>query len=227
MFWGMRILTLVTLSLLTACASDSSPDESGTMTDPDGPRFLTFGTDRASISVTPDDSEAAEEMIVLSAVLTDPDGVEDVVGGTLYVDGTNTTLGTFATSAQEGAYTMIVTWAQLAAPLAAKAEWSTDLEIPLRAEFFDQAGHVASKALTLSLSCEGGPAPTKVTKTGCIEGVLCEPMGVATWCASNEATTSGDAMCSEEGLQCLKCLSYFGYELPCSDTTTQRNCQCE
>src|SRR5262245_32614596 len=52
------------------------------------------------------------DTLIVTAVVTDPDGIDDVIGGQLR-DASGATYGAFQTSAAEGAYGMSLTWAAL------------------------------------------------------------------------------------------------------------------
>lgn len=143
----MKALLLSSLLVVVAgaaCAEDagtSNPTQS-----PDGPMFLSFGANFTQWSI-----EAEPRDLEVSAVLTDPQGVEDLVGGTLKTS-SGATLKTFATSAQEGAYNARVTWEEASATMSMPAlNASGTLEVT--AEFYDQAGNQAIKSLELEVTC--------------------------------------------------------------------------
>ena len=151
-----------------ACAATTSPADGGRgdakdgpLTEPGGPRFLSFGINQPKLS-------RGQGTVIVSAVLTDPDGVEDIVGGQLFHEGSNAVYGSFATSAQEGAYSITLSWNQLTPPAKLPA-FGDDLALGLRAEFFDQAGHRASQTFAVTLSCTDPAAREfgQVTPTGC------------------------------------------------------------
>ena len=73
--------------------------------------------------------------LIISAVVTDPDGIEDLIGGQLLAP-SGQAYGSFASSSQEGAYSITLTWQDLNAvekmiadPVGSRA---------LIAKFFDQ-----------------------------------------------------------------------------------------
>lgn len=153
---GLAALLAIAAISAAACGSDEAappttvpgdlpPD------DPQGPTFLTFASDDTAYTVA--------EMITISAIVTDPDGIDDVVGGSLLIigdDAVERTLGTFATSAQEGAYALTVSASTLL-----EATRRTDeamdhrptADIVVRATFYDQAGHQARRELTIAVAC--------------------------------------------------------------------------
>lgn len=115
--------------------------------DTDGPRILDLATDVSRLN--------ANQVVIVSAIVTDPDGIDDLIGGTLK-DEHGGTYGSFATAAAEGAYTMTVSWASLnqMAPI----DFVDEGRRKLIAEFFDQAGHHTSGSIELTLDCVVGPA---------------------------------------------------------------------
>jgi len=119
---------------------DTTIDEDG-----DGPRFLDFGANTGTMTPSVE--------LVFSAVLTDPDGIDDLIGGTL-VDPAGGTYGAFQTAAAEGAYTLTLRWAEIDAvrPLDFSVDGS---ERVFRAVFFDVAGHEVSDEISVRLDCDG------------------------------------------------------------------------
>ncbi len=137
-------------SAMDAGADDGSPDAADTApTDADkaaaGPEFLSFGT--SSTSMTENQS------VTFTAVVTDPDGIDDVIGGTLVSPDGQKTYGAFATSASEGAYSLTLSWADLSA--SSPINFDQESIVTFVAEFFDQAGHMASRSVPIRLHCEG------------------------------------------------------------------------
>ncbi len=90
--------------------------------------------------------------LVVSAVVSDPDGVDDVIGGQLQTDDRSATYKTFATSAAEGAYSATLIWSEIDAVSPINGP-SGGTSINLRAVFYDQAGHEVSKTLEITLKC--------------------------------------------------------------------------
>jgi hypothetical protein len=90
--------------------------------------------------------------LVFSAIVTDPDGVDDVIGGQL-VDPAGGTYGAFATSAAEGAYSLTLNRAAIHAvsPLNGPP---TGVTRTFRAQFFDAAGHAVSADLVINVRCQ-------------------------------------------------------------------------
>jgi hypothetical protein len=114
---------------------------------PGGPQILSLSTNVNRITES--------ESFRISAIVTDPDGIDDLIGGEL-VNEQGASLGTFSTNAQEGAYEMIVSWADIddSDPI----ELYADLDRPLLARFYDVAGHTAQRIVTITLYCQEGAA---------------------------------------------------------------------
>ena len=80
------------------------------------------------------------ESLVISAVVADPDGIDDVIGGNLVTPDDTAAYGAFATDASEGAYRISLSWNSLTmlAPIATE---DGSVARTLRAEFFDVEGN--------------------------------------------------------------------------------------
>lgn len=127
-----------------ACSCGTLGNDGGVMGDPGGPVFLSFGSNVNSLT--------EGQTVRFTAVLTDPDGVDDLIGGALRSpDGAY--YGAFATAAQEGSYSLLLSWAEIsqARPIDFMAEQGRDFE----AEFFDAGGRRAVRTLSLKLHCSG------------------------------------------------------------------------
>lgn len=112
-----------------------------------GPQILQFLTNVKTIT--------EGEAVTFTAVVTDPDGVGDVIGGSLTSPDGQIAYGAFATSSEEGAYQLILSWAQIhqADPLSFE---TPSLVRTFRAEFFDQSGKSAWKTADITLTCDDG-----------------------------------------------------------------------
>ncbi len=138
------------LSLVATAACGSSSTNTGTdappgtgPTSPNAPRFLTFGTNVTSLT--------KDQSVTFTAVLTDPDGIDDLIGGSLVSLDEATQYGAFATTGQEGAYTMQLSWAAI--NQAAELTFHKTTTRSYRAVFYDVAGHRVSKDVMLSMTC--------------------------------------------------------------------------
>jgi hypothetical protein len=130
-------------------ASGGSTGSGGAPPAPDAPNILTLSTNLGSIT--------EGESVLFTAIVTDPQGIEDVIGGTLRTT-EGATYGAFATSAQEGAYSLNVTWDQM--QQIASIDFPKPSSSPRKfvAEFFDQAGHTSAKEIEVQLTCNGDAA---------------------------------------------------------------------
>lgn len=138
------------LSLVATAACGSSSTNTGTdappgtgPTSPNAPRFLTFGTNVTSLT--------EDQAVSFTAVLTGPDGIDDLIGGSLVSLDEATQYGAFATTGQEGAYTMQLSWAAI--NQAAELTFHKTTTRSYRAVFYDVAGHRVSKDVMLSMTC--------------------------------------------------------------------------
>ncbi|MCB9653746.1 MAG: hypothetical protein H6729_06410 [Deltaproteobacteria bacterium] len=109
------------------------------------PRFLTFGTNVRTIT--------SGESVVVSAVLTDPDGVDDIVGGTLHDERGGAVYGAFSTHGAEGAYSLTLAWDAINQVASIDLGQGEDVERVIVAEFFDVAGNKISKSTSIRLTC--------------------------------------------------------------------------
>lgn len=129
----------------TGPTPDAPAPDAPASSDPSAPRFLSFGTNVTAIS--------EGESVVFTAVLTDPDGIDDLIGGSLTSTDGSVHYGAFATSGQEGSYTITLAWAQL--QQIDDITFRTMEARQFRAEFFDVAGHAVERAVSISLQCGG------------------------------------------------------------------------
>jgi hypothetical protein len=144
---------------------------------PSAPRILNLSVDNPE--VPPDGS------ITVSAIVTDPDGIDDLVGGLLVDPDTNATYGSLATSAAEGAYSLTLSWSRLNTVRPIRGDRGGQDARVLRATFFDQAGNETSGELPIRL----GP---------CSEGLLCAGECVPPsngHCARCDHTCGPEAVC--------------------------------
>jgi hypothetical protein len=124
----------------------------GGTTEPGAPEFLSFGTNVPAL-----DGQGETPAVTFTAVVTDPDGVDDVIGGSL-LDQSGAPYGAFATSGQEGAYEMTLTWDQIDTVAAIDFDPGPGASRTFTAEFFDASGKKATRSISLSLTCNGSSA---------------------------------------------------------------------
>ncbi|MCK6530673.1 hypothetical protein L6R50_24975 [Myxococcota bacterium] len=131
----------------------SGDDDDATSGDDDStpaagaPVVLDFSTDATSI--------VEGQSVVFTAVVTDPDGIDDLIGGTLLAP-SGGTYGAFVTAAQEGAYSLAVAWSQM--DTVASIEFATEEDREFVARFYDQGGHTAEASVFVRLHCAGDAA---------------------------------------------------------------------
>ena len=73
--------------------------------EPGGPEIINLTTNVNSIG--------PGEILTVSVIVTDPDGIDDVIGGQLLTTDGSAVFGTFGTQAQEGAYSVSVTYEEV------------------------------------------------------------------------------------------------------------------
>jgi hypothetical protein len=112
------------------------------------PRFLSLGTNTMSITEGGD--------VNFTAVVTDPDGIDDLIGGSLTSPDGTIQYGAFATASQEGAYSLSLSWRDMNE--VESITFGTMEQRVFRAVFFDVAGNSAEQNLTIKLTCEGRAA---------------------------------------------------------------------
>ena len=192
----------------TGESSDSEPTTSPQMSG--APVFLSLQTNASMLT--------AGESITFTAVLTDPDGVDDIVGGTLSDPTGMIGYGPFIAAGQPGTYSIMVSWDAMQQAEAIKFE-NADLMRSFRAEFFDQAANKVNKDVELTLTCAEGSACGgvctdlmatadhcgacgKVCESGCKDGV-CAPA----WseCVQfNAGFENCDQICATSGQTCVQ-----------------------
>ncbi|MCB9594056.1 MAG: hypothetical protein H6719_15085 [Sandaracinaceae bacterium] len=116
--------------------------------DPSAPRILSLTTNVTTL--TPGSS------LVITAVVTDPDGIADLIGGQLEAP-SGGTYGAFVSTGGEGSFSLTLSLADLDAVQAIAAPVG-GVDRPLRARFFDSAGLEATRDLTVRLTCDEGGA---------------------------------------------------------------------
>ncbi len=115
--------------------------------DPDAPTILTLGTNVTTLS--------EGESITLTAMVTDPQGVADLVGGAVTDPINGATYGAFSSTGSAGSYTLTLSWYAL--NQARRIDFTGVQLRELVAEFVDTAGHRAAQPVSVTLTC---PVPT-------------------------------------------------------------------
>jgi hypothetical protein len=140
----------VTFLAVVACGGagdpdDPDPDGGSTSSDPAAPRILALDANVGELHEV--------DSLVVTAVVTDPDGIDDLIGGTLLDPESGATYGAFATSAAEGAYSITLTWGEVDQVRGIDAP-SSGVSRSFRARFFDVAGHTVEDDVDVVLRCE-------------------------------------------------------------------------
>lgn len=168
------------------------------------------------LSLTSNRSTLTEfDSATLSAVVTDPDGVSDVIGGVLLDPVSGDTYGNFA-SASAGAFQMSVSWNVLnpVSPI----NFTTSTTRTLRARFFDQAGNDVFGDVVVTLACDDddsacdGQCGSERCNGSCLTGEdffsddNCGGCGNACpvdgFCSSDFGGGSGSPQCVCDGIPC-------------------------
>ena len=89
----------------------------------------------------------------ISAIVSDPQGITDLAGGTLTDTATGVTYGAFGTPGGQGTFAFAVTWDMLNAASEIDLAASTTARRTLTAKFFDNEGNTVTQELTITLEC--------------------------------------------------------------------------
>ena len=157
-----------TMSATSTTNSSGMLPTSSTGSEDGGPVFLDFSASGEKIT------EGGS--VIITAILTDPDGVDDIVGGSLKNEDGSVDFGPFMAAGQPGTYSITLTWAQLHEDKPIEFE-NTESERVVFARFFDQMGHEATKSLVLGLQCPGGSACDGACTDLALDGANCGTCG--------------------------------------------------
>ena len=150
---------------------------SGGSSSADAPKILSIHSNVSAM--TPADT------LVISAVVTDPQGINDLIGGDLISPDGDAAYGAFATDASEGAYSISLSWTAVNTIIPVTTAAGANELRTLRAEFYDVEGNTVWRDLGVTLGC--GAA----TKAAC--GGTCEDMTSTRSCgACDHACSAGD-----------------------------------
>lgn len=109
------------------------------------------------------------ESVTFTAVVTHPEGIENVIGGVLQ-SGSGATYGAFSTAADEGAYSLSVSWWDTNQVNSINLDSGSDGNRPFVATFFDLEGDSASAELDVGITCDGEPSCEGICGTTCSSG---------------------------------------------------------
>lgn len=167
-------------SLPTTANPPTTSDPSGTAgTDPTGPTSTTAPAEGAPVFLSFVANVATltqDETVTFTAILTDPDGVADIVGGSLYSADESLQFGAFTAEGQPGTYTIALSWAQIHQTDPIEFEGG-ELPRGFRAVFFDQAANKATSDVELKLVCAGGAACGGACTDLAVDGLNCGTCG--------------------------------------------------
>jgi hypothetical protein len=136
--------------------------------------------------------------LIVTAVVTHPQGIAQVIGGTLN-DPSGASYGAFMVSTTSGSYSVTLSWGAIEAVQDINAG-SGGVSRTFAATFYDQAGHMTTKTFNIQLQCPtatdpicGGTChPVQFTATSCGPG--CSPRNCVTLYPS-----LADRACSTQG----------------------------
>jgi hypothetical protein len=193
----------------------------------DAPTILNFSTNVMTLS--PGDP------LIVSAVVTHPQGIMQIVGGTL-ADPSGASYGTFQVSTGQGAWSITVPWGEIeqVADVTTGPQGTTRMFV---AQFFDQAGHTTSRSLSINIVCAGGKSicagacadlATDESHCGtceknCLQLGESLPPNIGTYGKScihgsceividGSARSSCDSVCSKFSLACVDDPTYDSYD---------------
>lgn len=118
--------------------------DAATTSVPGGPLILSLSTNTTML--------LSDQLLIISAIVTDPDGIDDVIGGSLHDMATGRTYGAFITQAAEGSYQITLTWGAIDTVRAIDAP-PDGSDRRFLARFFDVTGHIAEGEVGAVLRC--------------------------------------------------------------------------
>ena len=137
--------------------------------------------------------------VTITAIVTDPDGIDDVIGGNLG-DGAGATYGAFATSSQEGSYELVISWDQIQQVQSIDFAEGTTQPRTFVATFYDQAAHMVAKSLTITLGCMGHGACMGVCKNMSGDTQSCGTCGNV--CGTGASCVQSACVCPGAQMEC-------------------------
>ena len=164
----------------SASGTTSTPPTSGTTEADGGPEFLSFSTNVGKIT--------QGESVTFTALLTDPDGVADIIGGSLLSENEKTDFGPFIAAGQPGTYSIALSWVQIHQSDPITFENAEPPRV-FRARFFDQKGNKAVSDAEILLMCPGGSACDGTCTDLNLDGMNCGSCGHS--CASKGCQSGG------------------------------------
>lgn len=123
---------------------------SGGSTSPAAPKILTVSTNLKTLH--------ENEILTVSAVVTDPNGIGDVIGGQLLTVDGGAAYGAFATDAGEGAYSLSLSWPAINATESIDTGVGMPTSRTFRATFFDAEGNSSYRDISVDFACRNTQA---------------------------------------------------------------------
>ncbi len=190
-----------------AAAGDGGANPSEVSSSPDSPRIL-------SLTVSPP-ALKPDASVVIGAIVSDPQGIADVAGGTFAQVGGND-LGVFAGTVGSGAFTYALSWdlAHAIDPLNFPGDAR---QRDYRATFYDAKGNTTEKIVAIRFDCDppGAPIRNGTCDEACAQMAECQD-----WAARKGGVT---ATC-RDGF----CMAGIAGSTPeaCSAACDRRNLDC-
>jgi hypothetical protein len=174
-----------------------------------GPRILLLSTNVTTVRPsTP---------VTISAVVTDPDGIRDVIGGALSDPTSGATYGAFATSADEGAYSFTLSWSQIRA-VAPVDGTPAGVRRTVRATFFDTGGNQTVRDLEVLVRCD------KDNEAAC-DGACVDVSSSSAHCGACGTRAPAPRICRDGAFACPEKQTYCPGTNTCSVLDyDNRNC---
>lgn len=178
--------------------------------DPGAPNIISLTTNTSR--VRPSDT------LVVTAVVTDPDGIADLIGGTLESP-LGGTYGAFTSGGGEGSFSITLTIGQLDSAEAISTP-PGGVDRTLRARFYDQGGLEAVRDVTVRIACDD-------TAQG-VCGTSCYDLDTDRYncgaCANQCEVGGGKAQCMSG--QCAVLLYGSDADSSCNDTCASFSLRC-
>ena len=144
------------------------PTGGTTSTGENAPVFLTLSANVTQIT--------EGESVSITAIQTDPDGAEDIIGGSLLDANGAVDFGPFVAAGQPGTYSITLSWAQIHQAVPIYFENMAESRT-FSARFFDQAANSSTKSVSVNLQCAGGSACGGACTDLAVDGVNCGTCG--------------------------------------------------
>lgn len=162
-----------------------------------GPRILSLAANVTTLR--------SNQQLIVTAVVSDPDGIDDLIGGTLVDPDSGANYGAFQTSASEGAYALTLSWSDLDTVRSIEGP-ATGVSRALVARFFDAAGNTTEGQLQVNLRCalddeapcDGECVNLESSSQHC--GACRQPAPSGTSCEAGEPVcwSSSETLCGNE-----------------------------